>query len=99
MLTTLTAGIDYQPLRTDVTLNPLQVTANLAIDIYQDLIPERTEAFGVRIIIPEETQKLGVTLGTPSVIHVRITDDDCKSLFVQSDNSKFNCLQYLQLYK
>ena len=78
ILTKLTAGVDYQPLRTNVTLNPLQVTANLAVNITQDTIAERTEEFRVRIIIPEETQQLGVTLGTPSEISIRITDDDRK---------------------
>ena len=63
-------------MRTNVTLNPLQVTANLAVDIIQDSITERTETFGVRIIVPEETQQLGVTAGDPSVIPIRITDDD-----------------------
>ena len=96
-MTILTAGADYRPLRTNVTLNPLQVTANLAVDILQDSITERTEVFGVRIIIPEEAQQLGVTLGSPSVISIRIADDDCKPLFEWSENSIFNYLQILQL--
>ena len=65
-------------MRTNVTLNPLQVTANLVVDIIQDSITERTESFGVRIIIPEEAQQLGVTLGSPSELTVRIQDDDSK---------------------
>ena len=65
-------------MRTNVTLNPLQVTASLAVDIIQDSITERTESFGVRMIIPEEAQQLGVTLGNPSEISVMIQDDDCK---------------------
>ena len=96
-MTILTAGADYRPLRTNVTLNPLQVTANLAVDILQDSVTERTEVFGVRIIIPEEAQQLGVTLGSPSVISIRIADDDCKPLFEWSENSIFNYLQILQL--
>ena len=82
ILTILTAGVDYRPLRTNVTLNPLQVTANLAVDIIQDSVVERTELFGVRIIIPEETQQLGVMLGSPSELTVSIQDDDSKLLFV-----------------
>ena len=82
VLTILTAGVDYRPLRTNVTLNPLQVTANLAVDIIQDPVAERTELFGVRIIIPEETQQLGVMLGSPSDLTVSIRDDDSKLLFV-----------------
>ena len=78
LLTTIIAGVDYQPLRTNVTLNPLQVTENLAVDIIQDSITERTESFGVRIIIPEEAQQLGVTLGNLSEITVMIQDDDRK---------------------
>ena len=97
ILTILTAGADYRPLRTNVTLNPLQVTQNLAVDILQDSVTERTEAFGVRIIIPEETQQLGVTLGSPSVIPIRIADDDRKPLFEWSEISIFNYLQILQL--
>ena len=80
--TYLIAGVDYEPLRTNVTLNPSQVTANLLVNIIEDDITERTERFGVRIIIPEETQQLGVTLGSPSELEVRIGDDDRKLLFV-----------------
>ena len=82
ILTILIAGVDYRPLRTNVTLNPLQVTANLAVDILQDSVAERTELFGVRIIIPEEAQQLGVMLGSPSNLTVSIRDDDSKLLFV-----------------
>ena len=94
-MTILTAGADYRPLRTNVTLNPLQVTANLAVDILQDSVTERTEVFGVRIIIPEETQQRGVILGSPSVIPIRITDDDCKPLFMWSEISIFDYSQIL----
>ena len=74
------AGIDYQPLRRNVTLSDLQATENLEVIILDDSITERTEGFEVRIIIPEETQQLGVSLGTPSVLSVRIFDDDRKLL-------------------
>ena len=74
------AGIDYRPLRRNVTLSELQATEVLVVNIIQDNITERTEAFEVRIIIPEETQQLGVSLGTPSVLRVTIGDDDCKPL-------------------
>ena len=97
ILTILIADADYRPLKTNVTLTPLQVTDNFEVDILQDSITERTEAFGVRIIIPEEAQQLGVTLGSPSVIPIRIADDDCKPLFMWSENSIFNYLQILQL--
>ena len=79
---TLTAGVDYEPLMVNVTLNPLQVTENLEVDIIQDFITERTERFGVRIIIPKEAEQLGVTAGSPSVIPIRIGDDDRKLLMV-----------------
>ena len=72
------AGVDYEPLRTNVTLGPLQATQNLAVDIIEDLLTERTEEFQVRIIVPEEAQQLGVSLGMPSVLTVRIIDDDRK---------------------
>ena len=63
---------------TNVTLNQLNIIADLAVDIIQDSISEGIEEFGVRIIVPEETQQLGVTAGNPSVITITITDDDCK---------------------
>ena len=97
ILTVLTAGVDYRPLRTNVTLTPLQVTDHFEVDILQDSITERTEVFGVRIIIPEEAQQLSVMLGSPSEILIRIADDDRKPLFMWSEISIFNCLQILQL--
>ena len=72
------AGVDYEPLRMNVTLGPLQATQNLAVDIIEDSLTERTEEFQVRIIVPEEAQQLGVSLGMPSVLTVRIIDDDRK---------------------
>ena len=78
ILNTLTAGIDYEPLRISVTLSERNGTENLAVRIIPDNITERTEDFDVRIIIPPETQQLGVSLGTPSVLRVRIIDDDRK---------------------
>ena len=69
---------------TNVTLTPLQVTANLQVDIIDDSVTERTKAFGVRIIIPEETQRLGVTLGSPSELTVMLRDDDRKLLCDQT---------------
>ena len=57
-------------------------TEHLAVDIIQDNITEKTKAFGVRMIICPETQQLGVSLGTPSEITIRIIDDDRKLLFL-----------------
>ena len=61
-------------------MSELKATEILTVNILDDNITERTEGFEVRIIIPEETQQLGVSLGTPSVLSVRIFDDDRKSL-------------------
>ena len=61
-------------------MSELQATENLEVIILDDSITERTEEFEVRIIIPEETQQLGVSLGAPSVLSVRIFDDDRKLL-------------------
>ena len=74
----LIAGIDYQPLRQNITLSPTAASQSLVVMIIQDQITERTESFGARIIIPPETQRLGVQLGSPSTLNVRILDDDCK---------------------
>ena len=74
-------------MRTSVTLNPIQVVETLAVDIIQDSVAERSETFGVRIIIPQKAQQLGVTLGSPSVMHITIADDDSKPLFVWSENA------------
>ena len=74
------AGVDYQPLRRNVTLSELQATENLEVTIFDDSITERTETFEARIVIPEETQRLGVSLGSPSMLTIRILDDDGKSL-------------------
>ena len=52
---------------------------NLIVRILQDRLTERTERFGVRIIIPESTRQLGVELGSPSELIVSILDDDRKS--------------------
>lgn len=70
------AGVDYEPLRRNVTLSDLQATENLEVAIFNDSILERTETFEARIIIPEEIERLGVTLGSPSVLSIRILDDD-----------------------
>ena len=72
------AGVDYQPLRTNVTLSPSIASQTLTVPIIQDQITERTESFRARIIVPEETQRLGVQLGSPSELTVNIQDDDCK---------------------
>ena len=50
------AGIDYQPLRRNVTLSDLQAVKNLEVTIFNDCITERTETFEARIVIPEETE-------------------------------------------
>ena len=78
----LIAGVDYIPLMRNVTLSPFKAAENLAVDIIQDNIVEQIEEFGIRIIIPIETQQLGVLLGTPSEITIRIVDDDCKLLYL-----------------
>ena len=72
------AGVDYQPLRTNVTLSPSIASQTLTVPIIQDQITERTESFRARIIVPEETQQLGVQLGSLSELTVHIQDDDCK---------------------
>ena len=82
-------------MRRNVTLSEFQRTEYLAVDIVQDNIAERTEAFGVRIIIPAETQQLGVLLGTPSEMTIRIIDDDRK--FVFDDDCKGTSPQALLL--
>lgn len=66
-------------------MSDLQATENLEVAIFNDSILERTETFEARIIIPEETERLGVTLGSPSVLSIRILDDDDgKSLYLCS---------------
>ena len=72
------AGVDYQPLRRNVTLSPSVASQTLVVPIIQDQLTERTESFQARIIVPPETQRLGVELGSPSVLTVNIRDDDCK---------------------
>ena len=72
------AGVDYQPLRRNVTLSPSVASQTLVVPIVQDQLTERTESFQARIIVPPETQWLGVELGSPSVLTVNIRDDDCK---------------------
>ena len=72
------AGIDYQPLRKNVTLSPSVASKTLVVPIIQDQLTERNESFQARIIIPPETQRFGVELGSPSVLTVNIQDDDCK---------------------
>ena len=72
------AGVDYQPLRRNVTLSPSVASQTLVVPIILDELTERNESFQARIIIPPETQQLGVELGSPSVLTVNIQDDDCK---------------------
>ena len=64
----------------NVTLSQNQAAKQLTVDIIQDVIIERNESFGVRIIIPEETQELGVSLGSPSLLYITIIDDNRKLL-------------------
>ena len=61
-------------------MSELLATENLVVNIFNDSITERTETFEARIVIPEETEQLGVSLGSPSVLSIRILDDDCKPL-------------------
>ena len=68
------AGVDYQPLRRNVTLSPSVASQTLVVPIIQDQLTERTESFQARIIIPPEAQRLGVELGSPSVLTVSIQD-------------------------
>ena len=72
------AGVDYQPLRRNVTLSPSVASQTLVVPIILDELTERNESFQARIIIPPKTQRLGVELGSPSVVTVNIQDDDCK---------------------
>ena len=72
------AGVDYQPLRRNVTLSQAITCRDLNVSILQDNITERSESFGARIIIPLETQQLGVQLGSPSILIIKILDDDRK---------------------
>ena len=72
------AGVDYRPLRRNITLSPSVASETLVVPIIQDQLTERTESFQARIIVPPETQRLGVELGSPSVLTVNIRDDDCK---------------------
>ena len=72
------AGVDYQPLRRNVTLSQAIACRDLNVTILQDNITERNESFGVRIIISPETQQLGVQIGSPSIFIIKILDDDRK---------------------
>ena len=72
------AGVDYQPLRRNVTLSQAITSEDLKVIILQDKITERIESFGARIVIPSETQQLGVQLGSPSSLIIKILDDDRK---------------------
>ena len=46
----------------------------LKVRIYDDKLVEGTEAFGVKLIIPDHHVKNGVKLGNPSVATVFIKD-------------------------
>jgi len=52
----------------------------LGVIILEDVITERTESFGARIIIPQDTQRLGVRLGDQSTMIINILDDDRKTI-------------------
>ena len=76
---TVSAGVDYRPLRRNVTLSGTVASENLGVTIIEDEITERTESFGARIIIPQDAQRLGVRLGDQSNMTINILDDDRKT--------------------
>ena len=49
-----------------------------------DDITERTESFGIRLILPEATQQLGVSLGDDSEVIIGILDNDGKSSLISA---------------
>ena len=44
--------------------------------IIENNITDGNRRFGLRIVIPEESQQLGIELGTPSELNITIIDDD-----------------------
>jgi len=80
MFNTFTAIEDYQPVMLNLTFGEFDITRSFQVNLVDDDVPERTEQFGIRIIIPPEVQQLGVSLGSPSELTFEISDDDCKLL-------------------
>ena len=72
----ITAGIDYQPLVRNITLSQFVASVIIQVEIIENNITDGNKRFGLRIIVPEETQRLGIELGTPSELNVTVVDDD-----------------------
>jgi len=80
------AGLDYQPLITNVTLNRFVGSQILIVNITQDNIDEKREMFGIRLILLEELQQSNVVLGTPAEAIVTILDDESKAKGIHWNN-------------
>ena len=72
----ITAGVDYQPLIRNVTLSQLVASVTIQVKLIENNITDGNRRFGLRIVIPEEFQRLGIELGTPSELNITIIDDD-----------------------
>ena len=46
------------------------------VEVIENNITDGNRQFGLRLIIPEEAQQLGIELGAPSELNVTILDDD-----------------------
>ena len=90
-----TAGEDYQPTNKTVIFDRNDIENFLIVNIENDDITERTESFGIRLILPEATQQLGVTLGDDSEVIIGIRDDDGNS-FTLMQMSLFNTVTFIE---
>ena len=75
-----TAGEDYGSVSTTVVFGPGETTKIVVIPIFQDLVAEGDETFGVELSNPQG----GATLGTPFKATVTIVDDESSIRFSQA---------------
>lgn len=76
LVLSITAGIDYQPFIRNITLSQSIASVTIQVETIENNVTDGNRKFGLRIIIPEETQRLGIELGTPSELNITIIDDD-----------------------
>lgn len=71
-----TAGVDYRPLVRNITLGHVMASDIVQVEVIENNITDGNRLFGLRLVVPEEAQKLGIELGAPSELNITIIDDD-----------------------